>query len=223
MSIETRAKIHAALGDPHRLSIVDELQMGDRTFLELADAADVDGNLVSHHLKVLEGAGLISRRVSEGDRRRRYISLRRDRLPGPISPSSSQPESVLFVCTHNSARSQFAAAKWSDLVGGHVESAGTDPAERVHPKAVRVAAEFGIAIGSESPRGYDSIAIKPDLVVSVCDRARESRRPFDTPSVHWSIPDPVASNRLADFRRAFTEINERIDWLSGYHPAQSTP
>src|SRR5918992_3647122 len=109
MNIDERSRIHAALGDPARLRIVDELALSDRTFLELAMAAGLRGNAAAHHLDVLESAGLIERHVSEGDHRRRYICLRHERLEGFFAASPLQPRIVLFVCTHNSARSQFAA------------------------------------------------------------------------------------------------------------------
>ena len=70
------------------------------------------------------------------------------------------------------------------------DSAGTLPAECVHPKAVRIAGELGLDLASASPKGYNSVVVEPDLVVSVCDRAREAGVPFDAASLHWSIPDP---------------------------------
>ena len=152
--------------------------------------------------------------MSEGDRRRRYISLRRERLDGLVGPHPVAPRMVLFVCTHNSARSQFAAARWRQVTGLAAESAGTAPADRVHPGAVRAAARFEVDLSRERPRGYDAIAHVPDLIVSVCDRARESGLPFTSPSLHWSVPDPVRAGTSAAFRAAFAEIVERIDDLA---------
>lgn len=136
MNIAERARVHAALGDPARLRIVDALAMSDRTFKELASAAGLPSNAAAHHLDVLQSAGLIERHVSEGDRRRRYITLRIDRLEGLVGSTGLRPRVVLFVCTHNSARSQFAAAIWRSRTGGAADSAGTRPADRVHPKAI---------------------------------------------------------------------------------------
>src|SRR5687768_6492088 len=112
MDLAERARTHAALGDPHRLAMVDALRLSDRTFQELAQAAGLPGNLAAHHLSVLDEAELLERRVSEGDRRRRYISLRREGLDALEAELSLAPAFIVFVCTHNSARSQFAAALW---------------------------------------------------------------------------------------------------------------
>lgn len=214
MKLQARASIHAALGDRHRLAIVDELMLSDRTFKELAELAALPGNLLAHHLAVLESAGLISRGPSEGDRRRRYIALRHDRLSGVGSLPLIAPQSILFVCTHNSARSQFAAALWSQRTGLVADSAGTHPASQVDPRAIRAAAMFGVDLVAAVPKGYEAIAEPPDLVVSVCDRARESGLPFAGRSLHWSIPDPVRARTLIAFRSAFGAIASRVDRLA---------
>lgn len=215
--ITERAHIHAALGDPARLRMVDELVLGDRTFGELAVATGLAGNAAAHHLGILESAGLVERRISEGDRRRRYLRLVPERLTGlvaGITDPADRPATVLFVCTHNSARSQFAAALWHQRTGLPAESAGTDPAASVHPKAVRAAARYGLDLADASPKGYASVSITPDLVVSVCDRAREAGIPFAAPLVHWSVPDPVRNGKGRAFRSAFGEIADRIERLA---------
>lgn len=214
MTLRLRADRHAALGDPRRLVIVDELALGDRTVAALAQLTDLSGNLLAHHLDVLESAGLIERRVSEGDRRRRYVSLRWDCLPVGLDVSLTEAN-VAFVCTHNSARSQFAAAIWRAATGVEVASAGTDPATGVHLKAVRVASEFGVDLSSAVPGGYDTLPWRPDLVISVCDRAYESGVPEAPKHLHWSIPDPVTRGDLPSFRSAFADIARRVEHLSG--------
>jgi protein-tyrosine-phosphatase len=195
--------------------MVDELALGDRTVAELADSSGMRGNLLAHHLDVLESAGLIERRVSEGDRRRRYVSLRWDRLPIAVHPAPPNVHSVAFVCTHNSARSQFAAALWEQTTGMTAGSAGTAPAARVHPLAVEVASEFGLDISGAVPRGYDELPPSPDLVISVCDRALEGGVPPGRTRLHWSVPDPVRRGSLEAFRSAFSEIAERVGHLTG--------
>ena len=215
MNVSERATIHAALGDPGRLRIVDQLLLGDRTFQELAAASGLPGNLAAHHLNVLQEAGLIERRVSDGDHRRRYISLRHDRLEGIVlTPGHLTPGFVVFVCTHNSARSQFAARLWNGSTGSAADSAGTEPAPRVHPLAVEVAHEFGVDLSSATPKALAAIRQTPDLVVSVCDRAHESTRDWSDASLHWSIPDPVADGRVEAFRAAFAQIAARVDRLA---------
>ena len=213
MDLSDRARLHATLGDPHRLRIIDELFLGDRTFQELASLVELPGNAAAHHLAVLESAGLIERRQSEGDRRRRYVTLRHGRLDGLLPRTSVAPQAILFVCTHNSARSQFAAALWRERTASTADSAGTEPAERVHPKGARAAAEFGLDIAGAVPKGYDEITFEPDLVVSVCDRAREAGLPFGGPHLHWSVPDPVRVGTQDAFRSAFADIARRIDGL----------
>jgi DNA-binding transcriptional ArsR family regulator len=59
MNLEKRALAHAALGDGRRLSIVDRLTLGDLTVAELAAVTGMKGNLLAHHLDVLEHAGRI--------------------------------------------------------------------------------------------------------------------------------------------------------------------
>lgn len=212
---DKRARIHAALGDENRLAVVDLLSLGDRSVQELAEAVDLPGNLLAHHLDVLESAGVISRRVSEGDRRRRYIVLDRETLAELVPLRIMRPASVLFVCSHNSARSQYAAGRWAQMTGAPALSAGVDPALQVSPTAVIVAAESAVDLSSAVPKGYDSIDVVPDLVVSVCDRARESELPDAGQHLHWSIPDPVPLRRVAAFRSAFAEIDVRLEALAG--------
>ena len=219
MDVDERAEIHAALGDRHRLTIVDALALSDRTFQELAALVALPGNAAAHHLGVLENAGLIERRISEGDRRRRYIRLRHERLTGLVPSPVIAPKVILFVCAHNSARSQFAAALWHARTGLGAESAGTDPAERVHPLAIDAAAAFDLDLAGASPKGCDALSVAPDLVVSVCDRAREAGLPFGVPALHWSVPDPVRVGTAAAFRDAFADLAVRLERLAAATPA----
>ena len=73
MDIERRASIHAALGEPVRLAIVEDLSVTDRSPKDLGQLFDLPTNLLAHHLDVLESAGWIARFTSAGDRRRRYV------------------------------------------------------------------------------------------------------------------------------------------------------
>jgi ArsR family transcriptional regulator, arsenate/arsenite/antimonite-responsive transcriptional repressor / arsenate reductase (thioredoxin) len=215
MDRDSRAHRHAALSDEKRLLIVDQLVTGDRTVAELADLSDMRGNLLAHHLDVLDDAGLIERRISEGDRRRRYVSLRWEHLPPPFVPTGTSDEEVTFVCTHNSARSQFAAALWEQMTGSAASSAGSLPAAGVHPKAVKVASEFDIDISRATPSPYSSLPGDIGLIISVCDRANEGDLPRAARHLHWSIPDPVPTGTLAAFRSAFADIAERMEHLAG--------
>lgn len=213
MNVAVRARVHRSLGDEIRLRIVDELAISDRTPAELGAGLDVPSNLLAHHLGVLEEAGLLVRHVSEGDHRKRYLSLRSELVPRLDLGDGIEAGSVLFVCTHNSARSQFAEAVLRMRAGLAVQSAGTHPAPVVHPKAVSAAVELGFDITGSNTKGYDEVKGEPDLVISVCDRAREAPLPFQGRSLHWSIPDPVIGGGIDDFRAAFAVISDRVDLL----------
>jgi DNA-binding transcriptional ArsR family regulator len=111
--LERRAAVHAALGDPTRLAIVDALVFGELSPSELQGMLVLPSNLLAHHLKVLERAGVVTRHRSEGDRRRTYLTLAPDALD-TLRPSLVRDAvRVVFVCTENSARSQLAAALWA--------------------------------------------------------------------------------------------------------------
>jgi len=214
MDFESRVRIHQALADRHRLAIVDALMLGDRTPLELSELAEIPTNLMAHHLQVLEQAGLIDRHASSGDKRRRYVVLKQERL-SQIVPNVAVPAGcVLFVCTHNSARSQFAAALWRARTGGHADSAGTDPAARADPVAIATAEHFGVDLSAAVPKGYDALDAAPALLVSVCDRAREAGLPYDVPSLHWSVSDPGVDGRPVAFTEAFADISSRVERLA---------
>src|SRR4051812_28718981 len=75
ISLQRRAARHAALADVVRLTVIDELALGDHSPSELQSILDVPSNLLAHHLNVLEQAGMVVRRRSEGDRRRTYLTL----------------------------------------------------------------------------------------------------------------------------------------------------
>ena len=199
------------LGDPHRLAVVDALASSDRSPAELRTELGIESNLLTHHLDVLEQVGLVKRSVSEGDRRRRYVSLTEI---GARMLSGSEPitaRNVLFVCTQNSARSQLAAALWNVVHGVQATSAGTHPADRVHPHALAAAAAFGLDLAGAQPRSLESLAAEPDLVVTVCDRAHEEVRGVGRRSVHWSVPDPARSGRRPAFDATVRRLQRRVD------------
>src|SRR5207302_5457828 len=109
-SVRERARVHAALGEPARLAIVDLLKLGDASPTEVGRELGLPSNLLAHHLKLLEQAGMIERSRSEGDHRRTYLRLRPESLFGLVPAGLRTVPRVVFVCTHNSARSQLAAA-----------------------------------------------------------------------------------------------------------------
>jgi ArsR family transcriptional regulator, arsenate/arsenite/antimonite-responsive transcriptional repressor / arsenate reductase (thioredoxin) len=219
-SIERRAAIHAALGEPVRLAIVEDLRISDRAPTDLATTHGLPGNLLAHHLDVLERVGLIERHVSTGDRRRRYVRLRHQALH--VLGTATQPPRgrALFICTHNSARSQLAAALWRDRTGDPADSAGTHPGDRVHPGAIAAARRAGIDFSGARPRALQPGDTDVDVVVTVCDRAHEE---LDVAPdwLHWSIPDPAEAGQARAFDTALAELDERIAAISLRQPDES--
>lgn len=210
-SVEKRAVVYAALGDPARLAVVDALVLGDRSPGELGELLGMPSNLLAHHLRLLEQAGLVERGRSEADRRRSYVRLVPSALPAPVTPSVVVPR-VVFVCTHNSARSQLASALWERRSAVPVASAGTHPAGRVHRQAVAVARRHGLALDDIGTASVADVLRPDDLVVAVCDRAYEE---MGEARLHWSVPDPVPVDTAAAFEQAYEEIEQRVDRLVG--------
>ncbi|MDX1691433.1 MAG: helix-turn-helix domain-containing protein [Acidimicrobiia bacterium] len=214
MDVQDRARRHAALGDPIRLALVDDLAASDRSPTELGRRHELPSNLLAHHLDVLEEAGLVERTDSTGDRRRRYVRLRRaavlDLGMGVTSPEGP----VLFVCTHNSARSQLAAALWRREVGSEADSAGTHPADRVHPGAIAAARRAGLDLSDARPKTIDEAGLRNRRVITVCDRAHEELEP-DGDRLHWSTPDPADDPAPDAFDAALGRLRARIVTMQG--------
>jgi ArsR family transcriptional regulator, arsenate/arsenite/antimonite-responsive transcriptional repressor / arsenate reductase (thioredoxin) len=210
-SLEARALKHAALADAGRLRIVDLLALGDLSSGELQDELGMASNLLAHHLRVLDEAGVIDRHRSEGDRRRSYVTLRPGALEGLVSGSGVAARRVVFVCTANSARSQLAAALWKTVSSIPSVSAGTHPAERIADGAFDVARANDLELPDIAPRQLDGVS-EGDFVITVCDSAREELG--DTASAHWSVPDPVHRGDRASFDLAFADLRRRVDELA---------
>ena len=129
---------------------------------------------------------------------------------------------VLFLCTHNSARSQMAEGLLRALSGSRYEaySAGVSPTI-VDPEAISAIAEIGVDISGQRSKGLDEVrGLKFDLVVTVCDRARETCPFFPGAriQIHRSFDDPAAyqgsAKRMA-FRRVRDEIRAWIEETFG--------
>ena len=220
-----RARVHAALGDATRLGIVDLVQHDDVSPQDLARRLRVAPNLLAHHLRILEAAGIVRRVVSEGDRRRSYVQL----VGGAVDSLSGRGQMivvprVLFVCTRNSARSILAAALWMRASPVPVASAGTDPAPEVHPAAIRSAMRHGLIPSADlrvpssplgRPKHVRDVAQPGDLVVSTCDEAREMLVRGAPPSLHWSVADPVRVGTAAAFDKAVADLSWRVARLVG--------
>ena len=127
---------------------------------------------------------------------------------------------VLILCTGNSCRSQMAEGWINHELGDTwlARSAGTDPAERVNPLAVRAMAEVGVDIRDGVPENVDRYLDQPwDLVITVCDSARETCPVFPgaIEQIHISFPDPADAEgsddeRMAVFRSVRDAIRERL-------------
>ncbi len=131
---------------------------------------------------------------------------------------------VLFLCTHNSARSQMAEGFLRAQAGDRFEvaSAGTE-ATRVNPLAIRVMDEVGIDLRGHTSKSLDQFLKAPwDYVITVCDSANERCPLFPGPTtrLHWSFDDPSQGTeregeRLQTFRRVRNEIARAITgWLA---------
>lgn len=110
---------------------------------------------------------------------------------------------VLILCTGNSCRSQMAQGWVNHELGETWEarSAGTKPAEAVHPVAVKAMEEVGIDISTGVPERVDIYLDQPwDLVVTVCDSARETCPVFPRPveTLHISFSDPAGAEGTDD-------------------------
>lgn len=126
---------------------------------------------------------------------------------------------VLFLCVHNSARSQMAEGMLRAWAGDRFEvhSAGNEVSE-VRPLAIRAMAEIGIDISGHRSKHLTEYAGQSfDMAINVCDDAKEACPyfPGGRQQLHWSFDDPSGAQgseeeRLAVFRRVRDEIGERI-------------
>ncbi len=140
---------------------------------------------------------------------------------GTRSRESRRPRGVLFLCVRNSARSQIAEG-WARAllpVGTRVFSAGSEPAETVHPCAVTVMREVGVEVASQRPKGIGEIPLdQVDLVVTLCSDEVCPVLPGSIQQEHWGLPDPAAvsggeQEALAAFCATRDEIRRLVEGL----------
>lgn len=146
-----------------------------------------------------------------------------------MNGKQSSKQRVLFICTHNSARSQMAEGLLRHFGGDRfeAESAGTEETH-VRPLAIRAMEELGIDISGQSSKTLERFVDEPwDYVITVCDQANDSCPffPGSAQRLHWSFEDPSAAvgseeDRLAVFRRVRDEILERIRTELHQSPAE---
>lgn len=227
-----------------RWRLLEMLAFSDRRVQELVATLDRPQNLVSYHLRQLRDAGLVHERRSSHDARDIYYRLDLERLqtlyggvgealhPALCRPAltvrhgagavGSRRARVLFLCTHNSARSQMAEGILRSLGGDRVDvfSAGSEPGQ-VHPLAIRALASMDIDIRDQKSKHMELFAGQPfDYIITVCDRVREACPVFpdDPEKIHWSFEDPAAvegveQQRYEAFQTTARELMTRISYL----------
>jgi protein-tyrosine-phosphatase len=232
------------LAHPIRWRVLLSLAHSDYRVQELVSRVHQPQNLVSYHLRRLRTYQLIHERRSAADGRDIYYSLDLDKFktlylqtgqnlhPGVGSPeeksqtktvpSSSKPVRVLFLCTHNSARSQMAEGLLRHLGGNRVEvfSAGSEPTT-IQPLAIKTMQHWQINISGQYSKNMSQYFDQHfDYIITVCDRVRESCPVFpgDPEHIHWSFPDPMEVTGSASVReRAFydtaLQLTTRINYL----------
>jgi arsenate reductase (thioredoxin) len=149
-----------------------------------------------------------------------WASRERVAAPRPVLPHVQ--ERVLFVCTHNSARSQMAEAllRSAALTRFVVASTGTAPTH-VHPLAMEVMTEKGLSLNGHRAKPLAEVGTGWDYVITVCDAAYERCPDFPakTSRLHWSVKDPAGvtgsvDEQLEAFRHAREDLSQRIQqWL----------
>ncbi|MBN1384129.1 MAG: arsenate reductase ArsC [Elusimicrobia bacterium] len=138
----------------------------------------------------------------------------------------AQKIKVLFVCVHNSARSQMAEAFLNNLAGNKFEakSAGITPA-KLNPVVVDVMKEMGIDISGNKTKGvkeFIDIVNMFDYVITVCDGSGCPLLPGNVKQMHWSFPDPseftgTNEDKLAKTREVRGQIKSKIeDWIKNF-------
>lgn len=240
VSLSRPPRILALLGHPLRWSLLQLLVQTDLRVQELVRYLDQPQNLVSYHLQQLRKQQIVQEHRSLADGREIYYSLDLERVRAlfyssgealhpalgeegnPSRTVSSKPARVLFLCTHNSARSQMAEAILNARSQGQIEafSAGTDPT-RIHPLAIRAMDEMNIDLRQRRSKSLGEFLGQTfDYVITVCDRARESCPifPGDPVRIHWSFPDPAAiegteDDRFRAFQKTAVQMNTRIGYL----------
>ncbi|NWG16206.1 MAG: ArsR family transcriptional regulator [Chloroflexi bacterium] len=226
------------LANDLRWTLLKFLVAGDHRVQELAELIAQPVNLVSYHLKKLRDEDVVQVRRSEADARDIYYSLNLDRLYEQYQAAGralhpafaethqmplatpSDPIRVLFVCTHNSARSQMAEALMRFMGAGRVEahSAGSHPGD-IHPDTITTMARMGIDLGGQRAKHLSVFEAQPfDYVITVCDRAREVCPAFPGAGqqIHWGFPDPTAIDDQAERLAAFEDIAGRLRSRIGY-------
>lgn len=143
--------------------------------------------------------------------------------------AAEKKQKILFLCTGNSARSIFAEYLTKKICKDRFESysAGNQPTGVVNPLALQVLREqYKIDPPDARSKSWDELKDTHfDIIITVCDRAKESCPifPGEPKVAHWSIPDPAAATgadqeKLRAFREAARQIQRRIELLCSFPP-----
>lgn len=133
----------------------------------------------------------------------------------PAAVIMKPPGRVLFLCIHNSARSQIAEgfARAMAPAGVEVMSAGTEPS-KVHERAIEVMKEAGIDLAGQRSKSLDDVAWRDaDMVVTLCGEAEEAcpMVAATVRRVHWPLPDPSKAPPAKQLE-VFREVRDEIRW-----------
>jgi protein-tyrosine-phosphatase/DNA-binding transcriptional ArsR family regulator len=226
---------------PIRWKLLQSLAEGDHRVQELEHLLQKPQNLISYHLQQLRRGDMVRERRSIADSRDVYYSLDLEHVRAQYLASAEalhpglgilakdfsdrhliQPVRVLFLCTHNSARSQMAEGILRTHSKGQVQvfSAGTEPAD-VHPLAIEVMRQMGIDLRTHRSKSLEEFTGQDfDYIITVCDRAREACPVFpgDPVQIHWSFLDPAVvagseKERYQAFLDTAVQLNTRITYL----------
>jgi arsenate reductase len=140
------------------------------------------------------------------------------------------PRGLLFLCVQNSSRSQIAEGWARKVLPPWVRtlSAGSKPADRVNPYAVRVMEEVGIDIAGQRPKSIGDVPWgNVDQVITLCADEVCPLPPVGVSETNWALPDPAATQGtdeeiLAAFRGTRDEIRRRLETLSAAYQRQGT-
>ena len=244
MSLTHPPELIKLLAHDLRWQLLKTLTISDHRVQELVALVGEPMNLVSYHLKKLRDDGVVSMRRSEADGRDVYYSLDMGKLrdlyqtagaalhpaigqvAGSIASHRIAAKRVLFVCTHNSARSQMAEGLMRHLANGQIEvsSAGSHPTQ-LHPDAIDTMDALGIDIRNQQSKPLDAFEGQTfDYVISVCDRAREICPVFpgEGVQIHWGFVDPTQIEDATERRRAFDQIAHQLTTRIEYFLATIT-
>jgi len=224
--INELAKFAKAMAHPIRLQILQYLSTGDFCYTgDLVDILPIAQSTVSQHLSELKKASLIQGKVCP-PKVRYCINRENWEKAANLFNSFFQENNtihmnnkktkILILCTGNSCRSQMAEGFLKSFDPDlDVVSAGTEPSEAVHPKAIQVMQEIGIDISKGKPKSVTDFLLDSfDYVITVCGGAKESCPMFSGPvkhRLHIGFDDPAEATGseafiLSEFRRIRDEI-----------------